>query len=63
MRNDNWGSGQVDRSTTNWTGRVSRQSRITGEWAGSVKRSKHIPKRAYFGAVLVLLAFWLVNFL
>jgi hypothetical protein len=63
MRNDNWGGGQADRSTDNWTGRVARQSRITGEWASSVKQSKHISGRAYAGAVIVLLAFWLVNFL
>ena len=52
-----------ERNHDNWTGRVSRQSRITGEWASSVKQSKHIPRSAYAGAVIVLLAFWLVNFI
>lgn len=52
-----------ERNHDNWTGRVARQSRITGEWASSVKRSKHISGRAYAGAVIVLLAFWLANFI
>jgi hypothetical protein len=52
-----------DRHHANWTGRVPRQSRITGEWAGSVKRSKDIPRRAWFGAALVVLALWLAHFI
>jgi hypothetical protein len=52
-----------DTSHQNWTGRVPRQSRITGQWAANLDKQKRIPKKAYFGAVLVVLAFWLANFL
>jgi len=60
MRNDNWGY-SVDRSTSNWTGRTPRQSRITGEWSRN-KPADRIPKKAYLGAALAVIAFWLANF-
>lgn len=47
----------------NFTGRVPRQSRITGEWVSLVDNQRRIPKKAYVGAVFVVLAFWLANFL
>ena len=31
-RNDNWGYSS-DYSKSNWTGRVPRQARITGQWS------------------------------
>lgn len=52
-----------DRGHQNWTGRVPRQSRITGEWSVYVVNQRRIPKKAYAGAVLAVLAFWLANFL
>lgn len=52
-----------ERNHNNWTGRVPRQSRITGEWVNLIDNQRRIPKKAYAGAVLVVLAFWLANFL
>lgn len=52
-----------ERNHQNFTGRVPRQSRITGEWKTFHDNQKRIPKKAYFGAALVVLAFWLANFL
>jgi hypothetical protein len=51
-----------ERNHDNWTGRVSRQSRITGEWSRYVRADKRIPPLAYLGAaafvaVLFVLAF------
>lgn len=61
MNNGNWGY-SVDRSTSNWTGRVPRQSRITGQWSENRKPDR-IPKVAYVGAALFVAMFWLANFL
>ena len=61
MRADNWGY-SADRSHPNWTGRVPRQSRITGTWSQSRKEDK-IPVSGYVMAVLAVGAFWLANFL
>lgn len=52
-----------ERNHSNWTGRVPRQSRITGEWATRHKDSKRIPKLAYLGAAAFVLAMYLANFL
>lgn len=51
-----------ERNHPNWTGRVPRQSRITGQWSENRKPDR-IPKRAYLGAVLFVAMFWLANFL
>ena len=52
-----------ERNHSNWSGRVPRQSRITGEWRSYHVNRRRIPKLAYVGAVLAVLAFWLANFL
>jgi hypothetical protein len=62
MNRNNWGY-SADRSLPNWTGRVPRQSRITGEWASRHKDSRRIPKMAYVGAAAFVLAFYLANFI
>lgn len=50
MRNGNWGY-SADYSKGNWTGRVPRQSRITGEWA--VNRQRRIPLGDVLAVVLL----------
>jgi hypothetical protein len=52
-----------ERNHQNFTGRVPRQARIGGQWAANLEKSKRIPKKAYFGATLAVLAFWFANFL
>jgi len=52
MKRTNWGY-SADRSHPNWTGRVPRQSRITGVWSSHIQVSRHIPLRAYAGGILV----------
>jgi hypothetical protein len=52
-----------ERNHQNWTGRVPRQSRITGQWARDLKKQRRIPVSGYVCAVLAVLAFWLANFL
>ena len=61
-KTDNWGY-SVDRSSSNWTGRVPRQSRITGEWRTYRVRQRRIPKSAYVGAALFVALICLANFL
>jgi hypothetical protein len=51
-----------ERNHPNWTGRVPRQSRITGEWSRN-KPADKIPLIGYVIAVLAVGAFWLANFL
>ena len=51
-----------ERNHPNWTGRVTRQSRITGQWSENRKQDK-IPLIGYVIAVLAVGAFWLANFL
>jgi hypothetical protein len=63
MRNDNWGSGQADRSSQNYTQRFHRQSRITGQWSRDLSKQRRIPAAGYICAVLAVMAFWLANFL
>lgn len=51
-----------ERNHPNWTGRVPRQARITGEWSRYVRAETSIPPTAYLGAaafvaVLLVLAF------
>ena len=54
MRNGNWGY-SADRSSPNWTGRIPRQSRITGYWSQS-RQPDSIPLSGYIigGLFLVL---------
>lgn len=56
MRNGNWGY-NVDRSSPNWTGRVLRQSRITGYWSESRQKDK-IPLSAYVFGLIALVTFF-----
>jgi hypothetical protein len=51
-----------ERNHQNWTGRVPRQARITGQWAANLDKHKRIPKKAYFGAILAFITFWVGNF-
>ena len=52
-----------ERHHSNWTGRVPRQSRITGEWSKYRVRQRRIPKTAYVGAALFVALICLANFL
>ena len=52
-----------DRGHQNWSGRVPRQSRITGEWSTYRVRQRRIPKSAYVGAALFVALICLANFL
>ena len=52
-----------DRGHQNFTGRVPRQSRVTGEWSTYRVRQRRIPKSAYVGAALFVALLWLANFL
>ena len=52
-----------ERHHSNWTGRVPRQSRITGEWSTYRVRQRRIPKSAYVGAALFVALICLANFL
>ena len=52
-----------DRSHQNWSGRVPRQSRITGEWRTYRVRQRRIPRAAYVGAALFVAMICLANFL
>lgn len=49
-----------ERGHPNWTGRVPRQSRITGEWSRYVRAEKRIPIRAYFGAAAFVFVLFVV---
>ena len=51
-----------ERNHPNWTGRVPRQARITGQWSSNRKDDK-IPLKGYIVGVFALLTFWLANFL
>lgn len=51
-----------DTSHQNWTGRVPRQSRITGEWSASIYKQRCIPKKAYAMGILAFITFWVANF-
>jgi len=52
-----------ERNHQNWTGRVPRQSRITGQWSRDLSKQRRIPTSGYVCAVLAVMAFWLANFL
>ena len=52
-----------ERNHSNWTGRVPRQSRITGEWRTYQVNQRRIPKIAYAGAALFVALICLANFL
>jgi hypothetical protein len=52
-----------ERNHNNWTGRVSRQSRITGEWSKYHKVSNRIPPVAYFVAGFAMIGILLACFL
>ena len=52
-----------ERNYSNWSGRVPRQSRITGEWSTYRVRQRRIPKLAYAGAALFVALICLANFL
>jgi hypothetical protein len=51
-----------ERNHPNWTGRVPRQSRITGQWSEN-RKADRIPKSAWFGATIIVLTFILANFI
>jgi hypothetical protein len=51
-----------ERNHPNWTGRVPRQSRITGQWSENRKVDR-IPKSAWFGTTIIVLTFILANFI
>lgn len=51
-----------ERNHPNWTGRVSRQSRITGEWSRNRTEDK-IPGVAYVVGVLALAVIYLAAYL
>lgn len=51
-----------DRHHQNWTGRVPRQARITGQWAANLDKQRCIPKKAYFMGILAFITFWVGNF-
>lgn len=51
-----------ERSHNNWTGRVSRQSRITGYWSEQRQPDK-IPAVAYLVGVAALIVLSLVSYL
>jgi hypothetical protein len=46
----------------NWTGRVSRQARITGQWSANLEKQRCIPKKAYAMGILAFITFWVANF-
>jgi hypothetical protein len=60
-KSNNWGY-SADRSTDNWTGRVSRQERITGEWSRYVRANKRIPPIAYLGAAAFVAVIFVLAF-
>lgn len=51
-----------DLGHANWTGRVSRQSRITGEWSNG-RRARRVSRWEIAALVLGVLAFWVGSFL
>lgn len=51
-----------ERNHPNWTGRVPRQSRITGEWSYT-KRKDRIPLSAYPVGILAIAVIWLATWL
>lgn len=54
-----------ERNHPNWTGRVPRQSRITGAWAEQhySQLDQRIPPAAYVVGVLTLIVFCLAAYL
>jgi len=52
-----------DTSHPNWTGRVSRQSRITGTWAHQARPVDTIPPIAYLIGLAALAALFLAAYL
>jgi len=46
----------------NWTGRVSRQSRITGEWSNG-RRASRVSAWEVAAIVFGVIAFWGANFI
>jgi hypothetical protein len=51
-----------ERNHDNWTGRVPRQARITGEWSKYHRASKRIPPVAYVVAAAAVLTIILACF-
>lgn len=55
-----------ERNHPNWTGRVPRQSRITGEWSRGRRvraRNDRIPPLGYLIGVLLLALLFFVSFI
>ena len=52
-----------ERNHPNWTGRVSRQSRITGYWAGQYQPVDKIPAVAYLIGLAALATLFLAAYL
>jgi hypothetical protein len=51
-----------ERNHANWSGRVPRQARITGEWSHYVRANKRIPPVAYFGAAAFVAVIFMLAF-
>ena len=52
-----------ERNHDNWTGRVSRQSRITGTWAHERQIANDIPAVAWVVGIAALAALFLAAYL
>lgn len=56
-----------ERNHPNWTGRVPRQSRITGEWSRGrralMRNDDRIPPSGYLVGLVLLALLFLVNFI
>lgn len=51
-----------ERNHPNWSGRVPRQSRITGTWS-EMRKADRIPPSAYVCGALAIVVLWLANWL